>query len=102
MKDIESKMSKLFKSIINTQPRKIRKQKSCCLCEQNFNNTPQIQHYCKLTCDYLGNAHVECIKRVEKSGQHKYIHVLYRNFSGYDTHLIFKGLIDAQNKNVAV
>ena len=48
----------------------------------------------------MGAAHQSCIDYVNKVNQHKFIHVLYHNFSKYDYHLFFNDLITSKNDKV--
>ena len=96
---IESIMSEFFKRDVAPKIWKHKNVQCCWLCDIDFENDyKQIEHYCKLTGKYLGNAHQDCIDIVNKSENIKYIHCLFHNFSGYDSHLFFKELIDIQNE----
>ena len=69
----------------------------CWLCDKNFGNiNDKIRHCCKLTGNYLGAAHQSCIAYVNKVGQHKFIPVLYHNFSKNDNHMFFNDLINSK------
>ena len=73
------------------------KAKFCWLCDINFINiNEKVRHYCKLTGKYLGASHQSCIDYVNKVNQHKFIPVLYHNFSKYDNHMFFIELIDSK------
>ena len=56
----------------------------------------KIKHYCKLTGNYLGAAPQSCIEYFNKADQHKFIPVLYHNFSKYDNHMFFNELINSK------
>ena len=67
----------------------------CWLCDEQFRLVnDKIKHYCNLSGNYLGAAHQSCIDYVNKADQHKFIHVLYHNFSKYDNHIFFNDLIN--------
>ena len=73
------------------------KAKFCWLCDINFINTnEEVRHYCKMTGRYLGAAHQTCIDYVNKVNLHKFIPVLYHNFSKYDNHMFFNELINSK------
>ena len=108
--NIEFQMSEFFKQ--NLKPKiKIKsdklflKAKFCWLCDINFINiNEKVRHYCKLTGNYLGVTHQTCIDYVNKVNLHKFLPVLYHNFSEYDNHLFFNELIDSkvEKKNLSV
>ena len=47
----------------------------------------KVKHYCKLSGNYLGAAHQSGIDYVNKVDQHKFIPVLYHNFSKKDNNI---------------
>ena len=57
-----------------------------------------------MTARYLGAAHQTCIDYVNKVNLHKFIPVLYHNFSKYDCHMFFNELINTkvEKKNLSV
>ena len=68
----------------------------CWLCDLNFVNiNEKVKHYCKMTGRYLGSAHQSCIDYINKVNLHKFIPVLYHNFSKYDSHMFFNELINS-------
>ena len=60
------------------------------------NVNDKVRHYCKLTGIYLRAAHQSCIDYVNKVNLHKFIPVLYHNFSKYDKHMFFNDLINSK------
>ena len=75
----------------------------CWLCDKKFIiKNDKIKHYCKLTGNYLGAAHQSCIDYVNKANQHKFIPVLYHNFSKYDNHMFFDDLISSKVDKIDV
>ena len=98
---IEFRMSEFFKQnlkpkITNKSEKSFLKAVICWLCDINFINiNEKIRHYCKMTGRYLGAAHQSCIDYVIKANQHKFIPVLYHNFSKYDCHMFFNELVNA-------
>ena len=73
----------------------------CWLCDIGFINiNDKVRHYCKLTGNYLGAAHQSCIDYVNKVNQHKFIPVLYHNFSKYDNHVFFNDLINSKPNKI--
>ena len=100
--NIEFKMSEFFKQ--NQKPKitiksenSFLKAKFCWLCDINFVDiNEKVRHYCKMTGGYLGAAHQSCIDYVNKTNKHKFIPVLYHNFSKYDCHMFFNELINAK------
>ena len=100
--NIEFQMSEFFKQ--NLKPKiTIKSEKSflksniCWLCDINFVNIKEkVRHYCKMTGRYLGAAHQTCIGYVNKVNLHKFIPVLYHNFSKYDNHMFFNELINSK------
>ena len=108
--NIEFQMSEFFKQ--NLKPKiTIKSEKSflkakfCWLCDINFvNKNEKVKHYCKMTGKYLGASHQTCIDYVNKVNLHKFIPVLYHNFSKYDNHMFFNELINSkvERKNLSV
>ena len=108
--NIEFQMSEFFKQ--NLKPKiTIKSEKSflkaniCWLCDINFVNiNEKVRHYCKMTARFLGAAHQTCIDYVNKVNLHKFIPVLYHNFSKYDCHMFFNELINTkvEKKNLSV
>ena len=49
-----------------------------------------------MTGKYLGAAHQSCIDYVNKVNLHKFIPVLYHNFSKFDNHMFFNELINSR------
>ena len=100
--NIEFQMSEFFKQ--NLKPKitiksdkLFLKAKFCWLCEVNFINiNEKVRHYCKMTGKYLGTAHQTCIDYVNKVNLHKFIPVLYHNFSKYDCHMFFNESINSK------
>ena len=77
----------------------------CWLCDINFVNiNEKARHYCKMIGKYLGAAHQSCIDYINKVILHKFIPVLYHNFSKYDNHMFFNELINSkvEKKNLSV
>ena len=69
----------------------------CWLCVRIYTDeNGKIKYYCKLTGKYLGAAHQSCIDYVNKVNQHKFIPILYHNFSKYDSHMFFNDLINSK------
>ena len=107
---IEFQMSEFFKQ--NLKPKitiksdkLFLKANICWLCDTNFVNiNEKSKHYCKLTGNYLGAAHQSCIDYVNKVNLHKFIPVLYHDFSKYDNHMFFNDLINSKvdKKNLSV
>ena len=99
--NIEFRMGEFFKQNlkpkITTKSEKLfLKANICWLCEINFVNiNEKVRHYCKMTGRYLGASHQSCIDYVNKVNLHKFIPILYHNFSKYDCHMFFNGLINA-------
>ena len=93
--NIELQMSEFFKK--NLKPKVTIKSdklylkaKFCWLCDINFVNIKEkVKHYCKMTGNYWGASHQSCIDYVNKVNLHKFIPVLYHNFSEYDNHMFF-------------
>ena len=103
IKYIERVVFGFFKTTRKPKLGNHKKTKYCLLCGMVFeNNIEQIHHYCKLTGEYIGNAHQNCIHVVNKSKNHKCIQCLFHNYSGYDSHLFFEELIVIQNNFVHV
>ena len=108
--NIEFQMSEFFKQ--NLKPKiTIKSEKSflkaniCWLCDINFVNiNEKVRQYCKMTGKYLGSAHQSCIDYISKVKLHKFIPVLYHNFSKYDCHMFFNELISSkvEKKNLSV
>ena len=108
--NIEIQMSELFKQ--NLKPKiTIKSEKSflkanfCWLCDINLINiNEKVRHYCKMTGNYFGGSHQSCIDYVNKGNQHKFIPVLYHNFSKYDCNMFFNGLINSkvEKQNLSV
>ena len=100
--NIEFHMSEFFKQNlkpkITTKSEKLfLKAKFCWLCDINFVNiNEKVRHYCKNTGNYLGCAHQSCIDYVNKVNLHKFVPVLYHNFSKYDCHMFFNELINTK------
>ena len=98
---IEFRMSEFFKQclkpkITNKSEKSFLKAKYCWLCDINFINiNDKIRHNCKMTGRYLGAAHQSCIDYVNRVDLHKFIPVLYHNFSKYDCHMFFNKLINS-------
>ena len=100
--NIEFQMSEFFKQ--NLKPKiTIKSEKSflkaniCWLCDVNFVNiNEKVRHYCKMTGRYLGAVHQTCIDYVNKVNLHKFIPILYHNFSKYDNHVFFNELIKSK------
>ena len=99
--NIEFQMCEFFKQ--NLKPKIIKSDKLflktniCWLCDKKFIiKNDKIKHYCKLTGNYLGAAHQSCIDYVNKANQHKFIPVLYHNFSKYDNHMFFNDLCNSK------
>ena len=98
---IEYRMSEFFKQnlkpkITNKSEKSFLKANICWLCDINFLNfNEKVRHYCKMTGRYLGAAHQSCIDYVNKVDLHKFIPVLYHNFSRYDCHMFFNELINS-------
>ena len=98
---IEFQMSEFFKQ--NLKPKiTIKSEKSflktniCWLSDINFVNiNEKVKHYCKMTGRYLGPAHQSCIDYINKVNLHKFIPILYHNFSKYDCHMFFNELINS-------
>ena len=69
----------------------------CWLSDKGFRNViDKVKHYCKLSGNYLGTAHQSCIDYINKADQHKFLPVLYHNFSKYDNHMFFNDLINSK------
>ena len=100
--NIEFHMSEFFKQNlkpkITTKSNKLfLKAKFCWLCDIDFNNiNEKVCHHCKMTGRYLGAAHQSCIDYVNKVNLHKFVPVLYHNFSKYDCHMFFNELINSK------
>ena len=100
--NIEFQMSEFFKRNIKPKitiksEKSFLKSKICWLCDIEFINTnDKSRHYCKLTGKYLGSAHQSCIDYINKVNLHKFIPVLYHNFSKYDNHMFFNELINSK------
>ena len=70
----------------------------CWLCDKEHKTmNDNVRHYCKLSGNYLGAAHQSCIDYVNKSDQHKFLPILYHNFSRYDNHMLFDDLTNSKN-----
>ena len=108
--NIDFQMSEFFKQNLKTKitiksDKSFLKVNICWLCDINFVNiNEKIKHYCKMTGRYLGAAHQSCIDYVNKVNLHKFIPVLYHNFSKYDCHMFFNELINSkvEKKNLSV
>ena len=77
----------------------------CWLCDINFINiNEKFEHYCKMTGNYLRIAHQSCIDYINKVNLHKFVPVLYHNFSKYYNHMFFNELINSEvdKKNLSV
>ena len=108
--NIEFQMSEFFKQSLKPKIT-IKSEKSflkaniCWLCDINFVNiNEKARHYCKMTGKYLGAAHQSCKDYIIKVILHKFIPVLYHNFSKYDNHMFFNELINSkvEKKNLSV
>ena len=104
--NIEFQMSEYFRQ--NLKPKitiksdkLFLKANICWLCDIGFINiNDKVRQYCKLTGNYLGAAHQSCIDYVNKVNQHKFIPVLYHNFSKYDNHMFFNDLINSKPNEI--
>ena len=100
--NIEFQMSEFFKQnlkpkITTKSEKSFLKANICWLCDINFVNiNEKVRHYCKMTGRYLGAAHQICIDYVNKVNLHKFIPILYHNFSKYDNHMFFNELINSK------
>ena len=100
--NIEFQMGEFFKQnlkpkITTKSEKSFLKSNNCWLCDNNFENiNDKVRHYCKMTGRYLGAAHQTCIDYVNKVNLHKFIPVLYHNFSKYDCHMFFNELINSK------
>ena len=100
--NLEFQMSEFFKQ--NLKPKitiksdkLFLKANFCWLCDIEFKNiNEKVKHYCKMTGNYLGTAHQSRIDYINKVNQHKFIPLLYHNFSKYDNHMFFNELIDSK------
>ena len=99
---IEFQMSEFFKQKLKPKitiksEKSFLKAKFCWLCDINFVNiNEKVKHYCKMTGKYLGAAHQSCIDYINKVNLHKFIPVLYHNYSKYDSHMFFNELINSK------
>ena len=99
---IEFQMSEFFNQnlkpkIIEKSNNKFLKAKTCWLCDIKFVDiNDKVAHYCKMTARYLGTAHQTCIDYVNKANQHKFIPILYHNFSKFDSHMFFNQLFNSK------
>ena len=100
--NIEDRIKEFFKQNLNPTitvkaSKLFLKANICWLCDNEFRNlNDKVQHYCKLTGKYLGASHQTCIDYVNKVDQHKFILILYHNFSKYDNHMFFNDLINSK------
>ena len=94
IRKIEKTMSKFFKSKASINVEKMGNKDKCWLCKEGFGGQAQIQHYCKLTDNYLGNAHNQCINKAEAKNKNHFVHVLFHNLEGYDSHIFVNDLIN--------
>ena len=78
-------MSKFFKSKASINAEKMDNKDKRWLSEEDCRRQAQIQHYCKLTADYLGNAHTIYSQSGSKT-KNQFVHVLFHNLRGYDSH----------------
>ena len=69
----------------------------CRFFDKKFKNIlDKVKHFCRLSGNYLGAAHHSCIDYFNKVNQHKFIPVLYHNFSEYDIQIFFNDLIKSK------
>ena len=104
--NIEFQMSEFFKQ--NLKPKitiksdkLFLKTNICWLCDIEFINIiDTVRHYCKLIGKFLGAGHQSCIDYVNKVNLHKFIPVLYHNFSKNDNHMFFNDLINSKPNKI--
>ena len=100
---IEKSMFKIFNSKPSNNIKTIENKDKCWLCEEDFGGQAQIQHYCKLPGKYLGNSHNQCIHKAEARNKNHFVHVLFHNLEGYDSHIFVNDLINnSENKKIIV
>ena len=103
---IEFQMSEFFKQnlkpkITNKSDKLFLKANICWLCDIKFVNIKEkVKHYCRLTGNYFETAHQACIDYVNKVNQHKFIPLLYHNFSKYDNHMFFNDLTNSKPNKI--
>ena len=103
---IEFQMSEFFEQnlkpkITNKSDKLFLKANICWLCDIKFVNIKEkVKHYCRLTGNYFETAHQACIDYVNKVNQHKFIPLLYHNFSKYDNHMFFNDLTNSKPNKI--
>ena len=70
----------------------------CRFCEREF-ITDKVRDHCHLTGKYRGPAHSKCIINVTQD-QSNFIPFTFHNFSNYDSHMLFRKLVDKKNDKV--
>ena len=60
-------MSKFFETKASIKIEKMEMKDKYSLCQKDFSSEVQVQHYCKLSGNYLGNGHYRCIKKAESN-----------------------------------
>ena len=108
MLERENYMKNYFKNEIeinlDTIPENYDKS-TCWLCEKEYKrkdikDNPIVRDHCHLTGRFRGLAHNNCSLNTRK-GHTSFVPILFHNFSGYDSHLIFEKLINmATEKNI--
>ena len=75
---------------------KIYDQPTCWLCEKepkDVKENPVVKDHCHLTGRFKGLAHISCNLNTQKAHT-SFVPILFHNFSGYDSHLIFEKLVN--------
>ena len=83
--------------MIKTDGKHYRK-KTCRFCEKDM-NSDKVGDHCHLTGKYRGSAHNKCDNIVTEQ-QNVFVPFIFHVFSNYDSHLIFKNLVDKKNRKV--
>ena len=110
MLEIEGYMKNYFKSELeinlDTNPKNYDKS-SCWLYEKEFKlkdlkDNPVVKDHCHLTGKFRGLTHKNCNLNTRKAHT-SFVPILFHNFSGYDSHLIFEKLVNmATEKNIKI
>ena len=105
MLEIEGDMKNYFKNELeinlDTIPKKFD-QTNCWLCEKEFKSkdvkeNPVVKDHCHLTGKFRGLAHNNYNLNTRKAHT-SFVPILFHNFSGYDSHLIFEKLVNMATK----
>ena len=105
MWEIESYMKNYFKNELEINLDTIPKnydQTTCWSCEKEFKpknvkDNPVVKDHCHLTGRLRGLAHNSCNLNTRKAHT-SFVLILFHNFSGYESHLVFEKLVNMATK----